>query len=611
MLSGTMAQYHPPTSLTGSSPSGLGLVSAHIETILGTSGARALFLRWLLIGAVVLASVPSTIHAETVSYLGRDFRVDNLKEVDAEQVAVDLDGQSILVRRENVGRTVFKIYAHKPELLGQESLDQKYGAFIATVATHGDKEEASLAIQGVLAAQDVGPASKASVFRGVAEFSQGERALLQEVLTVRWNDTNKAQAACIGLGYLKGASQAIVKKHLEAELSWMLRECYRPLIVAAQEALGRGARLESISILESFVSIFGDRREFIEGAYSSLERLKIVHISIESADPAQLEKALKVAGFDAILKDYYEQSLPQLITEFSRRAFARKQPAHALQGLVFLDFSQRNNVHHELVLKAVSELSFDNSTVLAEERVRKMLWLYASKDEAIKQQALSVLSSFIERAAGAEDPKPGIALLDVVQELRPDPSVDNDALRSLLAESFVDAGDIRTAESVLAGVGTRLPWMFRVRILLKSDYYMLVMVLLGLVVVLRWIGMFGLGLGNKASKRRASRKAQAKKKEVSRKKEPEAQSKISEHTLNKQVYRDLDEYGECLSKFKLKTGASLADIKVAYRHVVKTLHPDLNPNGRKDDTVRFIELTKAYERLLVLHEERQKKNPSS
>jgi curved DNA-binding protein CbpA len=66
----------------------------------------------------------------------------------------------------------------------------------------------------------------------------------------------------------------------------------------------------------------------------------------------------------------------------------------------------------------------------------------------------------------------------------------------------------------------------------------------------------------------------------------------------------LDEYTDCLRVFALRPGVSLQRIKVAYRNAVKTCHPDLNPNSGEDEANQFIRLTKTYERLLRLHEER-------
>ena len=74
---------------------------------------------------------------------------------------------------------------------------------------------------------------------------------------------------------------------------------------------------------------------------------------------------------------------------------------------------------------------------------------------------------------------------------------------------------------------------------------------------------------------------------------------------------DVDEYAAGLKKFTLRPNASLADIKNAYRNVVKRLHPDINPQVSQEDTDTFIDLTKTYERLLILYEERERRSKPS
>jgi hypothetical protein len=81
---------------------------------------------------------------------------------------------------------------------------------------------------------------------------------------------------------------------------------------------------------------------------------------------------------------------------------------------------------------------------------------------------------------------------------------------------------------------------------------------------------------------------------------------IGGQSLGKASYSDFDEYGECLSKFNLEKGATLSEIKVAYRNAVKSCHPDLNPRATTADTEQFIELTKFYEKLIELHRDRNK-----
>jgi hypothetical protein len=141
------------------------------------------------------------------------------------------------------------------------------------------------------------------------------------------------------------------------------------------------------------------------------------------------------------------------------------------------------------------------------------------------------------------------------------------------------------------------------------------MVLLGLLVVVRWFLKLGGAIRRGPSTRRSSKAdiTTSDRREATRKgKDTEGRSsRISGAALSKQIYKELDEYRNCLSRLSLQPGASLSDIKNAYRHIVKELHPDKNPKAAKEDTDRFIELTKTYERLLVLHEEREKKPSDS
>jgi hypothetical protein len=142
------------------------------------------------------------------------------------------------------------------------------------------------------------------------------------------------------------------------------------------------------------------------------------------------------------------------------------------------------------------------------------------------------------------------------------------------------------------------------------------MVLLGVLVVVRWLFKLGSVFSESSTARSssASDKTASKVGNVSGNAESEEGQRSSHFfhsSLKKRIYKELDEYGDCLSKLNLEFGASLPEIKNAYRHIVKTLHPDMNPKASREDTNKFIELTKTYERLLVLHEEREKRSSDS
>jgi hypothetical protein len=396
----------------------------------------------------------------------------------------------------------------------------------------------------------------------------------------------------------------------------MAFQCPRILTAAAQASFEAGDRAAGGDIL-GFVGDFfsGSGGELAQAAKSSSERYRSLQRAIDSGNADQFDTELRVALFEAVLGEYYQRGKPILVVEFSEHAFAQHQAVAVLRGLSLLEFSQRTSQHHELLLKAVQEIQCKDTTVLQMDAIKKMLLAYASKDEAVKQRYLSFLSACIEKAGESDDGRPGIAIVSLLTDIRPDPNPENDILRSTFAESFLDKGDTVGADMVLSGVRTKLPWIYRFRLLVKSDAYVLGMVLLGLLVVIRWLLKFGSLVGKRPAPGSSSRAdtTTSDRRNASKKREEKERrrSHYSGTSLSKQIYKELDEYGECLSKLSLQPGASLPDIKNAYRHIVKELHPDMNPNATKEDTDRFIELTKTYERLLVLHEEREKNSSHS
>jgi hypothetical protein len=136
----------------------------------------------------------------------------------------------------------------------------------------------------------------------------------------------------------------------------------------------------------------------------------------------------------------------------------------------------------------------------------------------------------------------------------------------------------------------------------------LIMVALGCVVILRWKLMLLDMLRRMNRARRIAQEAEIRAAEAAERERSHSQG--SYDALRGDGFMDVDEYAANLKKFHLHTKASLADIKNAYRHVVKTLHPDVNPHATKADTDTFIDLTTAYERLLVLHAEREQRSKS-
>jgi hypothetical protein len=558
--------------------------------------------RTLLLGAILISfGMIGESCAESVEYAGRSFQVGSLREVDPDNVAVEVQGQQLFASQAAAGRAVFKIYAQKPELLEKDGALQGYGSWLATLPSKGDEEGAELAVERFVATPDILLDQKMTFYSELIKGADGQKVLWGAVSSIDQGD----KVACSALGFLTHSDQLALKTRGQ---SWFTGMCPQALVELAQRLIMGGDRTSGIIMLRA-AGVFSSDGGIGDAARTSLERIEALETALRSQDPSQLESALKVGSFDALLSAYFEKTRPQVIAEFSSRAIAEGKPVVALKGLALLDFSNRTTIHHELFSKALEALRYEDQSVLRIGNVRAALASYASKDELIRRQYLTMLEGWIGRALNGDNPGEALSLLDLLKDVRLDPSVENDALRGAIAESFVDNGDDRAAEVVLSGLVTNLPWMYRFRLLLKRDVYMLIMVALGCVVILRWKLMF---LGFMKRRRRAGRIAREAERRAAEAAERERyHSQFADDALRADGFMDVDEYAASLKKFYLHPSASLADIKNAYRLVVKTLHPDVNPRATKEDTDRFIDLTKAYERLLVLHAEREQRSRPS
>jgi hypothetical protein len=191
--------------------------------------------------------------------------------------------------------------------------------------------------------------------------------------------------------------------------------------------------------------------------------------------------------------------------------------------------------------------------------------------------------------------------------LRSDPSKNNDGIRKKLIIKLLDAGLVPQAKSVASELSTTASPLLQIKLILAGAYVEFgVLIALILVVILG--GTFLLW-GRRAvrptsTSNNSRRRATSSQQQFVDEDEPEQPRRFVVYSHGIKVGQGVDEYTDCLRVFALKPGASLKKIKVAYRNAVKACHPDLNPHAGPQEAARFIQLTKSYERLLQLHEQR-------
>jgi hypothetical protein len=569
----------------------------------GIPAAKAITIGMRL--AVSLTIAPHVVYAESVEYQGRDFPVDNIRVVEGANVAIDVGGQAIFATRETAGRLIFKIYARRPELLQVRNAFDGYGSWLGALSAKGDGDEAALGVTQVLISPELGPRDKKGFYSELVGNAEGEKLLFDSVQLSGGGNGE----VCGSLAFLSLPHQLTLQKDTSPELSWLVAKCPQALVATARWDMMEGDVSLGTATLRATSTIFAGRDPAADAAKVSLERIALVEDAIRSQDIARFDSALKVATFDGLLGEYFEKQQPRLVTEFSDQALRDHRPLTALQGLSLLDFGLRNNKHHELVSKALDEVGFQDRAGVEQQSVRTLLWSYATKDDDIRRKYISKLEEWVARLLEEGKPDEALALFISIKDLRLDPSPENDILRGDIAEALLDIGHARSADSLLAGVRTELPWLYRFRILMKRDILMFAMVALGCLVVVRWILLIPRLVRAKSVERRIAVEAERRAAEAAERERYRAQ--FEGRTLTSGAFMDVDEYAAGLKKFNLRPNASLADIKNAYRNVVKRLHPDINPQVTQQDTDSFIDLTKTYERLLILYEERERRSKPS
>jgi hypothetical protein len=545
------------------------------------------------------------VQAESVEYQGRDFPVDTIRVIEGTNVAIDVGGESIFAARETAGRLIFKIYARRPEFLARRNAFDGYGSWLAALSAKGAGDDAVLGVTQVLISPDLAPRDKNHFYSELVGNADGEKILFEAVKISGGGNGE----VCGSLAFLSLQHQLTLQKDGSPELSWLLAKCPQALVATARREMMEGDVSLGTAILQATSTVFDGKDPAADAAKASLERIDLVQDAIRSQDIARFDSALKVATFDGLLGDYFEKQQPELVTEFSVQALRDHRPLTALQGLSLLDFGLRNNKHHELVSKALDEVGFQDRAGVEQQSVRTLLWSYATKDDDIRRKYIAKLEEWVSRLLGEGSPDEALAIFNSIKDLRLDPSPENDTLRGDIAEALLDIGYDRSAEDILAGVRTELPWLYRFRILMKRDILMFAMVALGCLIVLRWILIIPRLVRAKSVERRIAVEAERRAAEAAERERYRAQ--FEGRSLTSGAFMDVDEYAAGLKKFKLRPNASLADIKNAYRNVVKRLHPDINPQVSQEDTDTFIDLTKTYERLLILYEERERRSKPS
>lgn len=557
-----------------------------------------------LVAALCCMSVASRIAwAESVEFLGAQFPVRGVSAVEHGQVVVEVDGGKWMSATDKVGFSVADFYAKHPHL-GREMPWDAYVQFLARDVAQENSVLAPEALENSLRSEKLFDHELDQLFTAVGAVpDKGEDAILQSILAVSSKGDAKPQSVCRAVARLDEQGCQKLKAERASYLSTIQDRCRELLVATVRESISTGSFAAADSAIQAFRGVFSGGGAFTS-LYASQERLRALADADRGGDVARVNAALQMLATDPNFGQKVEESLPLFVRGIAEKKLGGADPQGALVALTLLPLTRRTPAHHEILLKALEGVSSADVKVFSDVNVQRMVWGYASQDPLIKVRYLSLLDSMVATIAARGDYVTGIHLLAAIREVRPDPSVDNDRLRLDLSKAALRSGDKEVALSIAAGIVTGTPLFFRAYLWARTNLSTVVTIMV-------------LGIGLIALRQRSGGKVAA------QGEDSEEDAFVDEETLREEFLADRREalhrfsqttklkasereFFQLLAVFDLQGEPSTHDIKNAYRHAVKECHPDLNRGGDGKANDRFIELTKQYERLLELHEQRAK-----
>ncbi len=289
-----------------------------------------------------------------------------------------------------------------------------------------------------------------------------------------------------------------------------------------------------------------------------------------------------------------------LIYQESERLLGDGSFTQVLLLLSRVDVSTRTPRAHELVRAALRGLgeSGGDYDVLSGGEVQEMLASYSADDPAVRAEYIRLLAKKIGDLLSKGDPSSVDDVFGRILTLRSDPSRENDRIRIAQTKAFLSTGQEAAAIEKLSGVHTKLTfsdraWFTFYRLLHKTPLiiYVLILVVLAAMIVSYRI------LSVRAGKRLAKRWHDLGWNGYSTGAGSDGRPFVVRE-LREQIDPAVQEYFECLRVFNLNPGATVREIKSAYRKRMKEVHPDLHVRDEGVSSKEFVRIRQAYEALL-------------
>lgn len=536
-----------------------------------------------LLGATCALAAPSA----TVSYHGVTLHVQDRRDVGPDTLQLSVKDETFVVAESEAGRRVAtRLLQDNAEGLSpavvsslaaraaQVSDGEVLGAALGVIFQHDEWVEFDTARAWQdIAASAVGRARMVISLSDAVERPVGEKVCASLRALYDYQSTLQVEALA-----RKVSSQCLHRNGQRA-----IREAF--LGNDGQELAREMGRL--VEVFEGEES--PDRRSLGEASGVLLE----LHDAIAGVDVTRFEQALaRLEAIGELLGVAVAERDPSIIREqFIGQAVERGAFVSVCKLLPGIRAEKRTPALHMAVLRAIDGVTAQEIAEVVTPDVQEALRHFAEKDEEIALHSQRMVQRGVEYALARGQPETAYRLLLGSRGAASDLPAELRSVAQQVAEAFLKQRDVARAEQVAASMLGNPSLILRLKLGLARIGVSLTHAALFLVLFVA-----GVVLARIRRVRRHRREgicdsnASPPKESVLPSTEKDASWKCSE------------ELSQALASFGLSPGATLAEIKNAYRMRVKGCHPDRNPDASVQDNSEFVRLTSEYDRLLTLYQ---------
>ncbi len=565
-------------------------------------------IRCILVAGLCFLVPLQRVEAEVVSIAGLSCAVDNRKEIDNKNSALTLRGVQKIIPTSEASKVILEYCLERQN---QARISPRM--LVDALSRMQASEEALLAplLTRALFVHPKLSQELLSEYFNLVEQRSSYRRIFRDVLSEE-GIFSEVSPPLVGVFLAMAAVM---------EPDWFVDVLKAPAItfskefsIAADDTIGfivRSKKLDRLAHLaKGLRGVFGTEDPLVIKLQLLSDVVERFSAALQNNDQASIEISLLA------LQKYPEDKsrlYPVCVEEIhrvSRQRLDDKQVAQALSLLAVIDLQYRTPTTHALTKMCLERLHgkdlvlFDNTTI------RRFVASLIQFDEPLKNVVEGAIANNFYQELAAFDLHSAQLSIERMVAMRPDPNLQNDALRIAYARLLRDVGYFEESERQLKRVATGVPWLVRFEGFILKIFGLTIvnlgLLLLSALLLIALITVRVLSRTEPEPKQAPVNPFKRMKGEIPdepRVLDEEVEINIPAFRRMHKVSPEEMEYGRLLEVFSLSRSASFKEIRFAYRQAVKTYHPDRQGEEQGENAkanTKFVNLNQTYERILEL-----------